>query len=143
MKKEKEKKIKQASSQPKNSKRSLGARNKQRGNAYEVKIAKELRELGFNGVVTSREESKRADDNKVDLIDTERKLPCNIQLKKTIATPQYFKIRSETTVPPESFVLFWNKQKNVNDRFVSEGEVVLLDKKFFYELLKPYTKCKK
>ena len=35
-----------------------------KGHSYEVRIAKELRELGFTGIVTSRSESKRADDNK-------------------------------------------------------------------------------
>ena len=41
-----------------------------KGHSYEIRIAKELRELGFTGIVTSRSESKRADDNKQDLIDT-------------------------------------------------------------------------
>lgn len=88
-------------------KKRTGAFNKRRGNGYERQIAKELRELGFEQVVTSRSESKSTDDNKVDIIDKEGKLPYNmqIQLKKTIATPQYFKIREESTVDPESFVI--------------------------------------
>lgn len=138
MKKKKEKTQSKELIKNRKSKSSLGARNKRRGNAYETKIAKELRELGFEKVVTSRSESKNADDNKVDLIDTDDKLPCNIQLKKTMSTPQYFSIRKESTVSPESFVLIWNKQKRVNDRFMSEGEVVMMDKRFFYELIKPY-----
>ena len=85
--------------------RGLGARNKARGNEYECRIAKELRELGFTGVVTARSESKRTDNNKVDLIDTNKQLPFNIQLKRTVNTPQYFKIREESTVDPKSFVL--------------------------------------
>lgn len=138
MKKKKEKTQSKELIKNQKSKSSLGARNKRRGNAYETKIAKELRELGFEKVVTSRSESKNTDDNKVDLIDTDDKLPCNIQLKKTMSTPQYFSIRKESTVSPESFVLIWNKQKRVNDRFMSEGEVVMMDKRFFYELIKPY-----
>ena len=86
-------------------KKRTGAYNKRRGNQYETRIAKELRDLGFNGVVTSRSESKRTDDNKIDLIDTENKLPCFIQLKRTINTPQYFKIREESTVDYSKFVL--------------------------------------
>lgn len=125
------------SSDVKKKKSSLGKRNKQRGNEYERRIANELNELGFN-MVTSRSESKRTDDNKVDLIDLSNKLPCAIQLKRTTSTPSYFKIREESTVPNESFVLIWNKQKNVNDRFLSEGEVAILDKSFFYKLLKKY-----
>ena len=76
-----------------------------KGNNYETKIAKELRELGFTGIVTSRSESKRADDNKQDLIDTEHKLPLGIQLKCVQNTPSYFKIRDETSIIDEDFVL--------------------------------------
>ena len=80
------------------------SRNK--GHAYETQIAKELRDLGFTGVVTSRSESRRADDNKVDLIDTEGKLKWAIQLKKTQNTPSYFDIREESTIDNKDFVLF-------------------------------------
>lgn len=123
--------------------RGLGARNKARGNEYECRIAKELRELGFTGVVTSRSESKRTDDNKIDLIDTEHQLPFNIQLKRTQTTPQYFKIREESTVDPESFVLIWNKQEKANINFLSIGEVVMMDKKAFYKLIKQFTESGK
>lgn len=115
-----------------------GAYNKRRGNSYETKIAKELREIGFSGVVTSRSESKRMDDAKVDLIDTEGKMPFYPQLKRTINTPQYFKIREESPVDPEKFVLFWNKQEAKETNICSVGECVILDKKFFYELIKQY-----
>ena len=110
MKKSEEKKTKKE--KPKNStnslgvkkKVSLGKRNRQRGNEYERRIAKELNDLGFN-VVTSRSESKRADDNKVDLIDLSNKLPVQLQLKRVTSTPQYFKIREESTVPNKNFAL--------------------------------------
>lgn len=76
-----------------------------KGNAYELKIAKELKELGFPGIVTSRSESKRMDDKKVDLIDTEGKLPVYIQLKKTQATPSFFKIREESGLTDKPFII--------------------------------------
>lgn len=116
---------------------SLGKRNRQRGNEYERRIAKELNDIGFQ-VVTSRSESKRADDNKIDLIDLSNKLPVQLQLKRVTSTPQYFKIREESTVPNKNFALLWNKQKNVNGRFMSEGEIVILDKEMFYQLIAPY-----
>jgi len=144
MKKSEEKKMKKESARNsmnslgvKKKKASLGKRNRQRGNEYERRIAKELNELGFD-VVTSRSESKRADDNKVDLIDLSHKLPVSLQLKRVTSTPQYFKIREESTVPNKNFALLWNKQKNVNGRFMSEGEVVILDKEMFYQLIAPY-----
>lgn len=76
-----------------------------KGHSYEIRIAKELRELGFTGIVTSRSESKRADDNKQDLIDTEQKLPLGIQLKCVQNTPSYFRIREESSINNEDFVL--------------------------------------
>ena len=121
-------------------KRGMGARNKAKGNEYERKIAKELRDLGFTGVVTSRSESKTVDNNKIDLIDTENKLPCFIQLKRTVNTPQYFKIREESTVDPEKFCLIWNRQEKANVNFMSVGEVVMVPKSLFYQLIEPYSK---
>lgn len=82
------------------------ANNRRRGNTYETTIAKELRELCCPGVVTSRSESKAMDDKKVDLIDTEGKLPFYVQLKRTIKTPDYFAIRSECPLKDKPFVLY-------------------------------------
>ena len=121
---------------PKKKRKSNYSKNK--GNRYEQQIAKELRELGFTGVKTSRSESKEADNNKVDIIDTEHKLPFNIQLKKTLVAPQYFKIREESTVNPETFVLFWAKQEKKETNICTIGECVTMDKKTFYELIKLY-----
>ena len=79
--------------------------SKKKGNLYELKIVKELKELGFQNVVTSRSESKAMDDNKVDIIDKDNLLPAKLQLKCTQSIPSYFKIRSESTVNPEEFVI--------------------------------------
>jgi len=110
-----------------------------KGHNYETKIAKELRELGFSGIVTSRSESKAMDDNKVDLIDKDNRLPCYIQLKSTQSIPSYFKIRSESSVNPESFVIIWSKQEKREVNIVSVGEAVIMDKSLFYKLIKPYS----
>lgn len=85
-------------------KKRSGAYNKQRGNRAELKIIKELNDLGFQ-CVSSRSESRSTDDNKVDIIDKSNKLPCQIQIKHTLSTPPYFSIREETTVPNEEFVI--------------------------------------
>ena len=85
-------------------KKRTGAFNRNRGNAYERKIVKELNELGFE-CVSSRAESKLADANKIDVIDKSNNLPIAIQLKKTIQTPSYFTIRSESTVDPITFCI--------------------------------------
>ena len=113
--------------------------NRRRGNSYEVKIAKEIRELGFTGVVTSRSESKAMDDKKVDFIDTENKLPVYLQAKKTIQTPNYLKIQSECPLKDKPFVIIWNSQKATESTFRSLGEVAIMQKDFFYQLLKLYS----
>ena len=112
--------------------------SKNKGNRYEQQIARELREIGFTGVKTSRTESKEADNNKIDIIDTEHKLPVNIQLKKTQSIPSYFKIRSESTVDPETFCIIWSKQEKKAKNICTIGEAVIMDKQLFYEFLKIY-----
>lgn len=113
------------------------SRNK--GHTYERKIVNELNNLGFN-VGTSRNNSKKLDDNKVDIFDYDGTLPCYIQTKSTQSVPQYFKIRSESTVDPQKFVVIWSKQEQREKNIVSVGEAVILDKEFFYKLIKHYGK---
>ena len=109
--------------------------NRKRGNTYETKIAKELRELGYEQVVTSRSESKSMDDKKVDLIDPSNKLPFYPQIKKTINTPDYFGIRKACPLKDKPFLVFWAKTVPTESTFRTEGEVVFVPKEYFYELI--------
>ena len=129
------KKTKEQSDKPK--KRSA-TYSKNKGNAYERQIASELREIGFNGVVTSRSESKSKDDDKIDLIDKDGLLPIEIQLKKTQSTPQYFKIREESSVDNKKFVIIWAKQEKKEKNICTVGECAIISKELLYELIKPY-----
>ena len=117
-----------------------GKYTKTKGSRYELEIAKELAACGYPEVVTSRSESKRMDNAKVDLIDKENRLPFNIQCKITKNTPNYFKIREEAP-KDKAFTIFWNRQevKDGNVNMSSKGEVVMIPKEFFYELLKAFT----
>lgn len=111
------------------------SRNK--GNSYERKIVSELNSLGFN-VGTTRNNSRKQDADKIDIYDIDGTLPCNIQLKCTQAIPSYFKIRDQSSSNPENFVIIWSKQEKKNTNIVSVGELVMLPKSFFYELIKKY-----
>lgn len=113
--------------------------NKRRGSEYERQIAKELREMGYD-VRTAREQSKALDDQKVDLVDMRGDLPFNAQLKRCIKYPNYIDIRKSCPLKDKEFVLFWNVQKPTESTFRSEGEIVILDKKFFYKLIEHYGK---
>lgn len=134
------KKQSSSSSKPKASisRKRTGAYNRRRGNSYELKIVKELKELGYDGVVTSRSESKRADNDKIDIVDTNNELPVSLQIKKTMATPNYFKIRNESSVSNDTFVIIWAKQEAREKNMCTVGEMVMMDKRMFYELLKKY-----
>lgn len=86
-------------------KKKTGAYCRNKGHRYETKIAQELRNLGFIDVVTSRSESKSMDDKKVDLVDRSGKLPCYIQLKNTVNTPQYHAIKKECPLKDKPFIV--------------------------------------
>lgn len=89
------------------SRKRSGSYNRTRGIRAEQKVVNELKALGFDKIMSSRQGSKVTDDNKVDILDTEKQLPfgMNIQIKHQIPYPQYFKIREQSTVPNESFVI--------------------------------------
>ena len=78
------------------------------------------------------------DDKKIDIIDTENKLPCYIQAKAIMKTPDYFGIEKACPLKDKPFVIFWKKTKATTSTFRSEGEVVILPKEFFYKLLSKY-----
>lgn len=86
-------------------KKKTGTYCRNKGHRYETKIAQELRNLGFTDVVTSRSESKSMDDKKVDLVDRSGKLPCYIQLKNTVNTPQYHAIKKECPLKDKPFIV--------------------------------------
>ena len=113
----------------------MGNRSRARGIEYEQRIVRELKELGFD-VSSTRNASKVEDDNKIDIHDNRGDLPIKIQLKRQIPYPQYFTIRSQSTVDPKDFCLIWNKQVKKNKNFCSEGECVIMDKELFYDLIK-------
>jgi predicted AAA+ superfamily ATPase len=125
-------------------KKRTGAYNRTRGQRAEQRVVNELKSLGFTEVVSSRSESKATDDNKIDIIDKAQKLPfgLNIQVKHQIQTPQYFKIRSESTAPNETFVILWDKQEPREKNIITVGRCAIMDIDLFYKLIKPYAEGK-
>ena len=113
---------------------------KTKGNNYELKIIHELEELGYAGLKSARSQSKNLDNAKVDIAETQDKLPFYVQLKCTKNTPNYFKIQEECPLTDRDLVLFWNRQevKEGQVNMSSRGEVVFVPKDLFYELLKSY-----
>lgn len=123
-------------------KRQGGSYCKRKGSAYEGKLIKELTSLGFKGLKSSRSESKNLDDSKIDIAETEDRMPMYVQAKCTRNTPNYFKIAEECKYKDRPLCVFWNRQdvKEGDLNMSSVGEVVFVPKDFFYELLKNYCK---
>ena len=67
-------------------------KSKNKGSAFETEVINRLKEIGYTGCVRAAGESKKADNNKIDIVDTDRKLPVNIQCKNTQNLPNYFTI---------------------------------------------------
>ena len=122
------------------SRKRSGSYNRTRGIRAEQKVVNELKTLGFDKVMSSRQGSKATDDNKVDILDTENQLPfgMNIQIKHQIPYPQYFKIREQSTVPNESFVILWDKQEAKEKNIITVGRCAIMDIELFYKLIKFY-----
>lgn len=67
--------------------------SKAKGSNWEYKVRDALRKIGYTGVKTSRGESRNADNNNIDLVDTANKLPVSIQCKSYKYCPDYNMIR--------------------------------------------------
>lgn len=114
----------------------IGKRNRQRGHSYELKIIKELKEITNNeNLCSSRAESKKLDDAKVDIFDQDKVLPFYCQIKATQSIPQVKKINEEVGLKDLPLVIFWNAQEARDKKQISVGEYCILPKKLFYELL--------
>lgn len=115
----------------------IGIRSRKRGHAYERKIVNELRQItGDEDLCTSRKESKRLDDMKIDVADPNNTLSFYCQIKSTQQTPQIKKINNEVGKKDKPLVIFWNAQEARDAKQISVGEYCILPKKFFYELIK-------
>lgn len=123
-------------------KRSYQAKkSKNKGAGFESEVVKHLREIGYTGCCRAAGESKKLDNNKVDIADTEHKLPVNIQCKHTQNLPNYFKIQDECSDKSKPFILAWKKA--AEGGLSSPGTVTIVPIDFFYELLDCYTKQNK
>lgn len=113
-------------------KRSYKAKqSKRKGNAYELKIIHELTDLGFEGLVSSRSESKNLDNAKIDIADPMNILDFYGQCKRTKNTPNIESISEACPYKDKPMVIFWSKE---SDR-QQNNEYVFMPKEYFYKLL--------
>lgn len=119
-------------------KKRSGAYSKRKGNNYELKIIKELTELGYDGLKSSRSESKSLDNDKIDIAqdrDAVNELEFYVQCKITKNTPNIEEIINSCPRKNKPLVIFWNKQINKEVNMASAGEYIMLEKKYFYQLI--------
>lgn len=110
-------------------------KSKNKGKGLEYEIVDNLKAIGYSDVCRSASESKKLDNNKVDIADPSGKLEVAIQSKHCANFPNYFKIREECTDPRE-LVLIWKKSAVAGEN--SKGTVAVIDVNFFYKLLQNY-----
>lgn len=109
------------------------SKSKRKGNNFELEIVHKLREIGYEGCVSSRSQDKMADANKIDIVDMNGELPVNIQSKYTQNLPNYFDIRDACTDKSKPFCMIWKKAgKDGED---SRGTVAIIPVNYFYQLL--------
>lgn len=119
--------------------RSIGARNRTRGQEYERKLVNELKEItGNNNLCTSRSESKNLDNMKIDIADPDKVLPFYVQAKATKAVPTIKKIFDEVGKQDLPLCIFWNAQESRTTKQISKGEYCIIPKSFFYDLIKQF-----
>lgn len=78
-----------------------------KGNAYERKIVNELKEIiGDEDICTSRSESKKLDNAKIDIADPNDSMNFYVQCKSTQNTPSIKKINEEVGLKDKPLVIF-------------------------------------
>lgn len=114
-------------------KRSFKAKqSKRKGNSYELKIIHELTDLGYDGLKSSRSESKNLDNAKIDIADTLNVLDFYGQCKRTKNTPNIESISEACPYKDKPLIVFWSKE---SDR-QQNNEYVMMPKEYFYKLIK-------
>ena len=112
--------------------------SKSKGSNYERKIVNELKEItGNDNICTARSESKRLDNDKIDIADPDNVMNFYVQTKATQTIPSIKKINEEVGRKDKPLAIFWNAQEKRTTNIISVGEFVIITKDFFYDLIKP------
>ena len=119
--------------------KSIGAKNRTRGNNYERKIVKELKELSNDQeITTTRNESKKLDNMKIDISDPNNIFPCYFQLKATQNTPSVKQLNNEVGKKDKPLCILWAAQELREKNQITVGEYAIIPKNLFYNMLKKY-----
>ena len=110
-------------------------RNRTAGHNFERAIVIELKEIGYEDVVTSRAESRNMDNAGVDIFGKD--FPYYIQCKNSKTYQKLHELITSELLPTDKpTIVFQRKTRKVTTKFVTEGDYVSMKKEVFYELLK-------
>ena len=96
--------------------------------------------LGYEGLKSSRSESKNLDNDKIDIFDPNNSIPFYVQCKATQSIPSVKKINEAVGRTDKTLAIFWNAREKKEVNCVSQGEYVILKKETLYELLETWVK---
>jgi len=112
--------------------------SRNRGNSFERAKRRELIQIGYPDVVTSRSESRSMDARGVDLLGAS--LPCYVQCK--LSNGRHFNhhrwyMERNDMLPDDKPTVVFNKvtKRTESGRFIEEGEYAVMPLTFFYQLL--------
>lgn len=117
--------------------------NRNRGHNYERKIVKFYRDLGFEDVVTTRSESRRMDDKKVDIFtphhsSAKTPLPFYVQCKLSTGKRMinYHQLFTFEDLPKDKPYIIHHKIADKKEKkFIPVGEYVIMSSDFYEKLL--------
>jgi hypothetical protein len=103
-------------------------RNRTAGHRFELIILQKLKSI-FPKILTSRNESRAKDAQKIDFCNTG---PYQLQAKLTMNFPG---VNILDEMPEGKNVLIWGKVEKVNTRFMQRGTYAIMDFELFKELI--------
>ena len=110
-------------------------KSRNKGSQLETEVVNRLKEIGYSGVCRAASESKKLDNNKIDIADINNELEIAIQCKSTQNLPDYYTIR-EACTDPRDLALIWKKTAEENS--ISKGTLAIIPFNLFLEFLKFY-----
>ena len=118
--------------------------NRTRGHNYERKTVRFYKDLGFEDVVTTRSESKRMDDKKVDVFtphysNVSNPLPFYVQCKLSTEKRMinYHELFNFENLPKDKpYVIHHMVAERQNTKFTKKGEYAIMSLDFYEELIK-------
>ena len=113
-------------------------RNRTAGHNYERQVVNEIKNIGFNNILTARSESRNADNAGIDIFDPSGDFPFYIQNKVYKGYPKLNELINNdrpTRWKDKNIIVFHKKVSKKGKRFYTDDEFVSMKKEDFYELL--------